>query len=66
MFTIQDLATTIILTLGQAFEVAYQLALRNTSTAATTPLRSPMNGDSPKIVSTSAVHQNGYHSVKQN
>lgn len=46
---LQDLATTIIMTLGQAFEVAYQMALRESAlaagtTAATTPLRSPMNG----------------------
>ncbi|KAJ6643933.1 Ankyrin repeat and sterile alpha motif domain-containing protein 1B, partial [Pseudolycoriella hygida] len=37
-----DLATEIILTLGQAFEVAYQLALRETpTTSAKTPVRSP-------------------------
>lgn len=37
----QDLATEIILTLGQAFEVAYQIALRKSTP--TTPIRSPVN-----------------------
>ena len=37
----QDLATEIILTLGQAFEVAYQLALRDSTP--TTPMKSPLN-----------------------
>lgn len=36
-FLIQDLATEVILTLGQAFEVAYQIALRELSPS--TPLR---------------------------
>lgn len=38
---VQDLATEIILTLGQAFEVAYQIALRKSTP--TTPIRSPVN-----------------------
>lgn len=37
----KDLATEIILTLGQAFEVAYQIALRKSTP--TTPIRSPVN-----------------------
>lgn len=40
---IQDLATEIILTLGQAFEVAYQIALRKSTPTTTTPTRSPLN-----------------------
>lgn len=43
-----DLATEIILTLGQAFEVAYQIALRKSTP--TTPIRSPVNNCSTSQV----------------
>lgn len=41
-FPLQDLATEIILTLGQAFEVAYQIALRK-STSTTLLAPSPID-----------------------
>lgn len=46
-FPNQDLATEIILTLGQAFEVAYQIALRKSTP--TTPIRSPVNSSSSLV-----------------
>lgn len=42
----QDLATEIILTLGQAFEVAYQIALRKSKP--TTPIKNSVNNSSER------------------
>ncbi|XP_070505854.1 ankyrin repeat and sterile alpha motif domain-containing protein 1B-like isoform X2 [Chironomus tepperi] len=52
-----ELATEIILTLGQAFEVAYQLALRETSS---TPSSAGINGKRPmSLASTTSTSDNG-------